>query len=184
MNSTYMNSSVLTCTLTICWTTFPVLQQLLASWDSWRVEFGPKGTKLYFHIDTGTVKLSSDTNTLSGIYSTYKPPQFGVPMAFNSPHKLNSNSVIPAGSYGHSINLHPQPNTPVLVVVVSSSSATSVRSDQWNLIKLNLLTCISHLLIEVYWSGDPKYVCCLCNALSPKFWSSVNTQDNGISMNL
>ena len=27
-------------------------------------------------------------------------------LAFNSPHKLNSNSVIPTGSYGHSINLH------------------------------------------------------------------------------
>ena len=105
-------------------------------------------------------------------------------MAFNSPHKLNSNSLIPAGSYGHSINLHPQQNTSVLVAVVSSSSATSVRSDQWNLIKLNLLTCISHLLIEVCWSGDPMYVCFLCNTLSPKFWSSVNTQDNGISMNL
>ena len=101
------------------------------------------------HTDTGTVKLNFDTNNLSGIYSTYKHPQFGVPMAFNSPHKLNSNSVIPAGSYGHSINLHPQQNTSVLVAVVSSSSATSVRSDQWNLIKLNLLTCISHFLIEV-----------------------------------
>ena len=113
------------------------------------MKFGPKGTKLDSHIDTGTVKLTSDTNNLSRIYSTYKPPQFSVPMAFNSPHKLNSNSTIPSGSYGHSINLHPQPNMSVLVAVVSSSSATSVRSDQWNLIKLNLLTCISHLLIEV-----------------------------------
>ena len=81
------------------------------------------------HRYTGTVKLTSNTNTLSGIYSTYKPPQIGVPVAFNSPHKLNSNSTIPAGSYGHSINLHQQPNTLVLVAVVSSSSATSMRSD-------------------------------------------------------
>ena len=50
-------------------------------------------------------------------------------LAFNSPHKLNSNSAIPAGSYGHSINLHQHPNTSVLVAVVSSSNATSVRSD-------------------------------------------------------
>ena len=50
-------------------------------------------------------------------------------MAFNSPHKLNSNSAIPAGSYGHSINLHQQPNTSVLLAGVSSSNATSVRSD-------------------------------------------------------
>ena len=93
------------------------------------MKFGPKGTKLDSHTDTGTVKLTFDTNTLSGIYSTYKPPQSGVPVAFNSPHKLNSNSAIPAGSYGHSINLHQQPNTSVLVAVVSSSNATSVRSD-------------------------------------------------------
>ena len=51
-------------------------------------------------------------------------------MAFNSPHKLNSNSAIPAGSYNdHSINLHQQPNTSVLVAVVSSSNATSMRFD-------------------------------------------------------
>ena len=48
---------------------------------------------------------------------------------FNSPHKLNSNSAIRAGSYGHSVNLHQQPNTSVLVAVVSSSNATFVRSD-------------------------------------------------------
>ena len=50
-------------------------------------------------------------------------------MAFNSPHKLNSNSAILAGSYGHSINLNQQPNMSILVAVVSSSSATFVRSD-------------------------------------------------------
>ena len=50
-------------------------------------------------------------------------------MAFNSPHKLNSNSAIPAGSYGHSINLHQQANISILVAVVSSSSATSMRPD-------------------------------------------------------
>ena len=93
------------------------------------MKFGPKGTKLDSHTDTRTVKLTSDTNTLSGIYSTYKPPQSSVPVAFNNPHKLNSNSAIPIGSYGHSINLHQQPNTSILVVVVSSSNDISVRSD-------------------------------------------------------
>ena len=50
-------------------------------------------------------------------------------LAFNSPHKLNSNSAISAGSYGHSIILHQQPNTSVLVAVLSKSNATSMRSD-------------------------------------------------------
>ena len=92
------------------------------------MKFGPKGTKLDSHIDTGTVKLNSDTNTLSGIYSTYKHPQSSVPVAFNNPHKLNSNSAIPVGSYGHSFNSHQQPNRSILVAFVSSSNATSVRS--------------------------------------------------------
>lgn len=93
------------------------------------LKFGPKGTKLESHTDSGTVKLSSDTNTLSGRSSTYKTPQSGLPAAFSSPHKLNSNSAIPAGSYGHSINLHQQPNTSVFKAGVSSLNASSVRSD-------------------------------------------------------
>jgi len=93
------------------------------------LKFGPKGTKLDSHIDTGTVKLTSVTNTLSGRSSTYKPQQSGPPVAISSPHKLNSNSAIPAGSHGQSTNLHQQPNMPILMAGVSSLNATSVRSD-------------------------------------------------------
>jgi hypothetical protein len=91
--------------------------------------FGPKGTKLDSHTDTGTVKPTFVTNTLSGRSSTYKPQQSGPPVAFDSPRKLNSNSAIPAGSHGQSTNLHQQPNTPILMAGVSSLNATSVRSD-------------------------------------------------------
>lgn len=92
------------------------------------LKFGPKGTKLDSHTDTATVKLTSDTNTLSGRSSAYKP-QSSPPVAFSGPHKVNSNSAMPTGSFGHSINLRQQSNTSVLVADISSLNATSVRSD-------------------------------------------------------
>lgn len=92
------------------------------------LKFGPKGTKLDSHTDTATVKLTSDTNTLSGRSSAYKP-QSSPTVTISSPHKVTSNSAMPTGSFGKSNNLHQQSNTSVLGASVSSLNATSVRFD-------------------------------------------------------